>query len=246
MQKTREKIETDNDLAQIMVGHGPCTYLLFSLFCLIVIYPYCKDAGTLGRITLSILFSLILVAGAYATGRSRRALIVGVGLSIIAASLDWLSLTTKIPIFFMSVTVIYIIFLIYVIGVILHYILIKGPINADKLHAALAGFIMLALLWAFFYALLESLAPGSFSIARPDDREPNLFYPLLYFSFTTLTTVGFGDIAPITDQAKSLVIVEQLVGVFFVAVVIARLAGLYPPHTGDARTSSHRSGPDFE
>jgi uncharacterized membrane protein len=86
-------------------------------------------------------------------------------------------------------------------------------------------------LWAFIYSLLESLAPGSFDIAHTDPRDPHAFYPLIYFSFTVLTTVGFGDITPATDQARSLVMIEQMAGVFFVAVLIARLAGLYPQNT---------------
>jgi hypothetical protein len=73
--------------------------------------------------------------------------------------------------------------------------------------------------------------PHSFGIGNGDTEKSNLFYLLLYFSFTTLTSVGFGDITPITHQARSLVIIEQLIGVFFVAVLIARLAGLHPPRT---------------
>jgi uncharacterized membrane protein len=73
--------------------------------------------------------------------------------------------------------------------------------------------------------------PGSFVIAHADPDDPHAFYPLLYFSFTALTTVGFGDITPATDQARSLVMIEEMAGVFFLAVLIARLAGLYPPST---------------
>jgi hypothetical protein len=109
--------------------------------------------------------------------------------------------------------------------------LVKGPVTADKLHGALAGFIMLAFLWAFLYTLLEYIFPYSFSRSNSNTDNDNLFYVLLYFSFTTLTSVGYGDITPITHQARSLVIIEQLIGVFFVAVLIARLAGLYPPRT---------------
>ena len=59
--------------------------------------------------------------------------------------------------------------------------------------------------------------------------DPHAFYRLLYFSFTTLTTAGYGDITPVTDQARSFVMIEQFSGVFFVGILIARLAGLYPP-----------------
>lgn len=88
---------------------------------------------------------------------------------------------------------------------------------------------MLAFLWAFIYALIESFRPGSFTLGNVELRQPDIYFHQLYFSFTTLTTTGLGDITPVTDQARSLVIIEQFVGVFFVGVLIARLAGLYPP-----------------
>ena len=222
-------MKTDNDLAAIVVGHGPCSYLLVSLFLLLFIYPYYIDEGPIGKIIVSIIFSMILITGSYATGHNRRSLVFGVALAIVALTLHWLHLVETHPIMFRVLSLIYIIFLTYTIGAVLHYLLVKGPVTADKLHGALAAFIMLAFLWAFLYTLLEDIFPHSFSIGNGDTDKSNLFYVLLYFSFTTLTTVGFGDITPITHQARSLVIIEQLIGVFFVAVLIARLAGLYPP-----------------
>ena len=98
--------------------------------------------------------------------------------------------------------------------------------TADTLHGALAGYIMIALFWALLYSLIESFAPGSSASEQVRHGEPNTFFRLLYFSFTTLTTTGFGT--PVTDQARSLVMIEEFSGVFFVGVLIARLAGLYP------------------
>jgi Ion channel len=225
-------METDKDLAEIFVGYGPCSYLLASLFIILFIYPYCIDEGPIGKLIVSILFSMILITGSYATGHNRRSLVSGIALAIVAIILDWLHLVAAHPNMFRVLSLIYIIFLSYTIGAVLHYLLVKGPITADKLHGALAAFIMLAFLWAFLYSFVEDFFPHSFNIANHDSDQGNLFYVLLYFSFTTLTTVGFGDIVPITHQARSLVIIEQLVGVFFVAVLIARLAGLYPPRAG--------------
>jgi hypothetical protein len=73
--------------------------------------------------------------------------------------------------------------------------------------------------------------PGSFAVGGARLGEPKEFVHLLYFSFTTLTTTGYGDITPVSDEARSLVIIEEFIGVFFVGVLIARLAGLYPPTT---------------
>jgi hypothetical protein len=224
------KPETDEDLAQVVLGHGRCSYLLLSLFMLLIIYPYGVSAGLIGKIINTILLSLILIAGAYATTPNKQSLIAGVILAIVAAVLDWGALTGDEPIYFRILTIIYVVFLLYTIGSVLRYLLVKGPITADKLHGALSGFIMVAFLWAFLYSLLEHIVPGSFDIVHHEPGKQQVFYALLYFSFTTLTSVGFGDIIPVSNQARSLVIVEQLVGVFFVAVLIARLAGLYPPH----------------
>ncbi|WP_246217486.1 ion channel [Paraburkholderia panacisoli] len=111
---------------------------------------------------------------------------------------------------------------------VLRYILKRGPITADKLHGALAGYIMLAFVWAFIYALIEKSSAGSFGPGRLDFTKPGTFFKVLFFSFTTLTTTGYGDVIPLTNQARSLVMIGEFAGVFYVGVLIARLAGLYP------------------
>jgi hypothetical protein len=221
--------ESDEDLAQAVVGVGPCTFLLLALIALILIYPYCKDEGMVGRVILGLLYSSVLIGGAYATARSREGLLIGGALATIGIGLQWTALLTGQLVFFRLTALVFMISMSLAIFLVLRYLLMKGPITADKLHGALAAYIMIAMFWAFIYTLLESLKSGSFSLGSGNPTGTDIFYHLLYFSFTTLTTVGYGDITPVSDQARSLVMVEQLMGVFFVAVLIARLAGLYPP-----------------
>jgi len=225
----REKLvrEIDQDLAQVMTGHGPCSYLLVALIGLILVMPY-THADIVSRILLATLGSLVLIGGAYAIGRSRQMLVAGFGLAILAIVLQWSALLSGVPVLFGFAGATYIAFLGLTIGEVLRYLLKRGPVTADKLHGALAGYIMIAFLWAFLYAILEVFAPGSFSFPHTDTTDPHMLFRLLYFSFTTITTVGFGDITPVSDQARSLVMVEEFVGVFFVGILIARLAGLYP------------------
>jgi hypothetical protein len=227
MKPDEPQFESDEGLAEIVTGHGRCTYLLLSLLGLILLYPY-VGGNFIGRMALSILYALVLIGGAYAIGRDRQTVIVGFGLAVLAVGLQWTALLTNIAAFFRLAGIAYVIFLVLTIGEVLRYLLKKGPVTADKLHGALAGYIMLALLWAFIYTMTESFTPGSFSIPHIEATDPHAFYHLLYFSFTTLTTVGYGDITPVTDQAMSFVMIEQFSGVFFVGVLIARLAGLYP------------------
>lgn len=118
----------------------------------------------------------------------------------------------------------------FAISQIFVYLMRHGPITADKLHAALAVYLLGALLWASLYTLLNNIHPGSL-VANTAREGPLEFYDMLYFSFTTLTSTGYGDLTPATRRAESLAILEQVAGVFYVAVLVARLAGLYPPGT---------------
>ena len=104
----------------------------------------------------------------------------------------------------------------------------REVMTADKLFGAAAAYLMLGVLWAYIYVdrrlLLSrtrswsSGSPGRSSIADA-----------LYLSITVLTSTGFGDITPLTRQARGVCMVEQITGALFVAILIARLAGVYPP-----------------
>jgi hypothetical protein len=106
--------------------------------------------------------------------------------------------------------------------------------TADKLYGAAAAYLMLGVLWGYLYAIANHLQPGSFAfggtVASP------LLGDLLYFSLTTLTSTGFGDAVPLLRYARALCVLEQLVGALFLAILIARLAGVYPPGREHAGT----------
>ena len=227
MRGGRQKYEVDKDLVQAFAGNGPCTYLLLALIGTILVYPY-AHGNAIGRVILAAFYSLVLVGGAFAVGQNRRMLIAELGLAVLAIALLWGSILTANEVLDRLAVVIFIFFLLLTIGEVLRYILKRGPVTADKLHGALASYIMIIFLFAFIYSVVESFTPGSFNFPQADATDPHAVFRLLYFSFTTLTTVGYGDIVPVTDQARSFVIIEEFTGVFFVAILIARLAGLYP------------------
>ena len=224
--KPRPSFETDEDLAGVMTGRGPCTWLLLALIALVLVYPYI-ETGDFGRIVLGVLYSLVMIGGAHAIGQSKRLLLFRVGLAALGIALQWTALLTGALLAMQLASLTYATFLAMAIAEVLRYIMKRGPITADKLHGALAGYIMMAVLWAFIYTLIESLRPGSVAPTVPL-RDPGSCFRFLYFSFTTLTTAGFGDVTPASDEARSVVMIEEFAGVFFVGVLIARLAGLYP------------------
>jgi len=101
-------------------------------------------------------------------------------------------------------------------------------ITGDTIAGAACAYVLTALTWGTMYELLEFLRPGSFDIPEswllPPSRDPS--FGLIYFSFTTLTTVGYGDVHPMNMRAGGLAIGEAVVGQLYVAIMIARLVGL--------------------
>ena len=104
-------------------------------------------------------------------------------------------------------------------------------VNLELIFGAVSAYLLLGVAWGFLHTLVELLQPGAYLVPRelnPDGILNNADF--LYFSFTTLTTLGYGDITPVTSQARSMVILEAVTGVFYLAVLISRLIGLYQPN----------------
>jgi len=118
-------------------------------------------------------------------------------------------------------------------GLMSFYMLGDTRATLDELFAAAAAFVLLALAWATGFWCIEYLSPGAFASAHPVLPEHRTWFEFLYFSMTTLSTTGFGDVVPVTSAARAAVILEQFVGVVYVALVIARLAG-FAGQTRDA------------
>jgi hypothetical protein len=109
----------------------------------------------------------------------------------------------------------------------LRYLFHDDEVTRDELFATGAAFTVVAWGFAYVYAAAQVVWPGSFvGWASPDGAEALPWFDLLYLSFTTLTSVGLSDVYPVLGNARSLVMIEQVAGVFYVALVVARLVGL--------------------
>jgi len=98
-----------------------------------------------------------------------------------------------------------------------------GPVTVHRIQGAVAAYLLLGLAWALAYELVDILAGGAFSFTNPAERERHHF---VYFSFVTLTTVGYGDLTPVHPVARSLAIAEALTGQLYPAILLARLVSL--------------------
>ncbi|MBI1826788.1 MAG: two pore domain potassium channel family protein [Planctomycetes bacterium] len=217
-----------DDAAAGRVVRGKFFYLLMAMIVLLVAYPY-VGTDIAGRVFVNALNLCVLVLAIFAIQRSRRNLLIGVLLAIPTLTGQCLYLATGEKLAVRVAAVGLLIFFTFIVTNILLYVLRGAEVTADKICGAICAYMLFALMWTTAYALVESTHPGSFTPAMARTSEGRVdFYALLYFSIVTLTTTGYGDIVPITTYARSLANLEQLVGVFYVAILVARLAGLYP------------------
>ncbi|MDO9456673.1 ion channel [Nocardioides sp.] len=115
-------------------------------------------------------------------------------------------------------------FYLFVSYAMIRYLFHDDRVTRDELFATGAAFTVVAWAFAYVYAAGQVIWPGSFIAYSGGGERP--WFELLYLSFTTLTSVGLSDVSPVMDHARSLVMIEQLAGVFYVALVVARLVGL--------------------
>ena len=178
-----------------------------------------------------LLFSAIYVGAVAAVSGSRRVFWVGMVLAALAIGTQWMSLFTD-HVGWVAVNVMASLFLAYTAGVILHTVLRQDRVNADTIVGGLCIYLMIGIVFVEIYSLVETLQPGSFAIGgNPITLGERIqfggYAATLYFSFVTLTTLGYGDVTPLSPIARSLAITEAVMGQLYVAVFIARLVGLY-------------------
>src|SRR5262245_14622580 len=115
----------------------------------------------------------------------------------------------------------------FVVICLLRYMLRDEVMTRDELFAAAGLYVLMAFVFAYLYALVEHWQPGAFVInAANNPNGATRWWDLLYFSFTCLTSVGFGEITPANDHARSLVMIQQITGVLYFALVVSRLVTL--------------------
>ena len=104
-------------------------------------------------------------------------------------------------------------------------VLFTGEIDGNKILGAICLYLLLGLIWAVLYTLLQLEYPDSFQALQQNSQWFMLFPDFVYFSFVTMTTLGFGDISPTLPVARFLTYFEAIVGQFYLAILVASLVG---------------------
>jgi len=205
---------------------GRVLVLLILTALLHVIYPVTLSGDSASLIAYNVLYAGMFLAGIVIASDSRRHLIVTV-----VIALAWLVMavlyaldpanTGKVLATYLALGA----FQAALVWLLLRYIFRARAVTGDVLYAAITVYILIGALFVPVYGTLELLAPGAFV---DNATAHHVFWQqFIYFSLVTLTTSGYGDILPVSGWARAVANIEQVVGVLYIAILMARLVGLY-------------------
>jgi hypothetical protein len=204
-----------------LVTNSRAFILLFALMLQILLSG--PDIG--GRLFDFVVRIFMVVSAIFVTADNKNHLLVGLALgvpSLIMVGLTfWLDNTVLAWCTFGLLLLLYI----FIIRLMLLQIFYAKVITINTIGLALCTYILIGTIWVFFYTPVAHLDPNAFSVPLGDDTDT--FHTLIYFSYVTLTTLGYGDISPVSNIARNLAVLEALTGTLFLAVLISRLVGSY-------------------
>jgi len=198
------------------------SYLFSSIILLFMLRPFLEGFTALRNIT-KIFIWFILISCGLAVSDTKRQRGIFLGIVVLAILTDFLDIFLSDAAIRLVPNIVGVIVFSYIVAVIFLYLIRQEEATADMIMAAASEYMLIGIMFSYIYFLLEAVHPGSFNL-QGAQGDKSVF---LYFSFVTLTTAGYGDILPVSVQARSFAIIEQVTGQLFVAVAVARLVGLY-------------------
>lgn len=203
----------------------PYAVLLFAELGLILIYPF-LSTRSVGDEVFRLLAVVVFLTSLYAVKGRGRITMIALLLGAPAIVLRLANIAEHREVVRLPDEISGLAFLIFVTGVLLWTIVSNPSVTADTLAGAVSAYFLVGITFGLAYLLIESVVPGSFK----DTIQPGKHFTpadFTFFSFVTLTTVGYGDIVPWGPHARSLAIVESVLGIMYPAVLVSRLVGLH-------------------
>ena len=209
--------------------------LLIALALFFIWAPFVEEIEG-GELIVSALFSLVLLAGVVAVADRKRVMVIAIVLAIPAIAGRWINHFRPDLIPPAVFLVAGLILIAFVVGNLLLFVFRAPSVNTEVLCASISAYLMLGLMWTMAYWLVDQLTPGgAFAFNTITGKQSMKGFNAFYFSFITLSTVGYGDITPVSRIARWLAAMEAMTGLLYVAVLISRLVSLYStPKSNDS------------
>lgn len=207
--------------------------LLIALLIALIVFPIVQEQYATYIIIIELFVIAILITGTYIVTQNKSIVTVAILLALLSFTILWFNFFIKSQKLLLLGLLLEICFFTLVTITVLRFVFSYKRINADKIYGGICGYLLIGIIWALIYTTIENAMPNSFEfsgIYSGDYRYlfTHRFYlgNLIYFSFVTLTTIGYGDIYPISMVARLLASLEAVTGQIYIAVLIGRLVGI--------------------
>lgn len=209
-------------------------FFLLALLLFLIAYPYAHQHYPRQIAITEAFFAAIMVTGVSLFLHKRYQLIIAMSLALLI--LVGVGITTYIELrwLVLSTLTIELIFFAFIFFTMVRYVFMQQSITASKLLAAICGYLVLGIIFAFIYTFILVLNPHAFQYTVTTQFSPGTYYPhpailseAIYFSFVTLSTLGYGDWVPMLGPLKMLAAIEAILGQLYIAILIARLVGIH-------------------
>jgi hypothetical protein len=217
------------------------TALLIAIVALFMVRPLIGDGGlATGAFSIAILMLLLFALYAIQVDelvgereallaqRHRRSMI-GWALAVPAIAERLAIIFAPSPAIYLAGTSLWLLLFIFITWHLLRGVLRQREITNETISMSISVYLLLGFTWGLFYILLHHVQPLAFNLGSsptPTSEEQKVFPVLIYFSLTTLSTIGFGDITPASLQARYAAVAEGITGQFYLAILVARLVGM--------------------
>jgi voltage-gated potassium channel len=199
-------------------------YMTIAILSLLAVMPLVESFIHLRKL-FDVFLTTVFVSGIYAVSQKKTHAAIAIGLIIPLFVSIWAPDFDRIPHFFIFGRICGIVFFAFTLIHILRFIISEQDVTIDLIAGAASVYLLMALMWAFIFQVLELFHPGSFDIPQAQIQGNQSLF--IYYSFVTITTLGYGDITPISTAASSFSILEAVVGQLFLVVLISWLVGMH-------------------
>jgi hypothetical protein len=199
-------------------------FLFISLLAMIFLGPFIEGFHYL-RILFSVFLTAVFLSAIYAISQKRRTAYIAVFLLLPTLAFTWISYFVDSTGLYLGSRFSVVVFFVFIIIKILAFIFRQDEVSSDLIVGAAVVYLLMAETWAAVYQILETLSPGSF--AMPDGQLQNSLQLFEYYSLVTITTLGYGDVTPLTSVASSLSTLEAVIGQLYLVITVAFLVGVH-------------------
>ena len=217
-------IEKENASLKSYLFERRFLFLLILILVVLVGAPFMEDYGNF-HMVFDIIITAIFVAAIYAISHKILHLILALILAVPMIGSLWTHYLVQHPAIFAVGKFSAILFFGFATLNILQFIFKQKEVTKEVIFAAVVVYLLMAFMWSYGYALLELYEPGSFSVPEGQLKDDRFLW--IYYSFVTITTLGYGDMTPLTDRASGMAVFEAITGQIYLVVLVAWLVGMH-------------------